>query len=370
MNLSLDKKRINVLLTLNNSHISGIENYVLKLIKNSDRNLFEFTVAIPCNGQIVNVLKQYGTKYYIFNDNCKKPHNFMGIVNLLKIIANNNYDIIHAQAGILPCLLGFLFGIKMRLEHKHGLDFTEEKRENLGWIRIFYESIKKYFVNYTITVCERDRLFLINKFGYDTKKVVTVYNGVDDLSLSANKIKKEFITIGTVCRLTYQKAPEHFVEIAKLIENEGIIKDIRYEIWGTGELQKTLENLIKLYNLENKVILMGYMNDKKMTMSNLDIFVLTSRYEGIPYVILEAMSAKLPIVSTDVGGTSEIITSGKNGILIPRGEIKSMANSIIELINDEELRRRLKDAAYEDFKQNWTIERTIPRIQQIYLLNK
>ncbi len=362
-------KKLRILLTLNNSLISGIENFILELVRNSDRTRFEFTVAVPCNGQIVGALKELGIKCYIFNNNCRKPHNVKGIINLVRILLQGKFDIIHAQAGVFPCVLGYLLGVKLRLEHKHGLDFTEEQRENMGSLRILYESVKKYFVNYTVTVCERDRNYLVSKFGYNPNKVITAYNGVKDISESIKNISKKEITIGTVCRLTYQKAPEYFIEIAKLIEKTETSKNIRYEIWGTGELKETLEKLISKYGLESKVFLMGYMYDKAETLSKFDVFVLTSRYEGIPYVILEAMSAGVPVVTADAGGTSEVIENGRNGILLPRGELKLMADSIINLLNDKKLNNSLKEEAYLDFKNKWTVEKTITKILKIYYIS-
>ncbi len=359
-----------ILFTLNNSLISGIENFVLELIKNSDRNKYEFYVAVPCEGQIVNVLKEMGIKYFVFNDNCKKPHNFKGIKNLVKIITQNKFDVVHAQAGILPCILGVLLGIRLKVEHKHGLDFTEERRENMGVFRVLYESMKKYFADYTITVCERDRLFLIKKFGYNPRKVITVYNGVKDISVPAEKISKDEIIIGTVCRLTFQKAPEYFVEIAKMIEQAKTGKNIRYEIWGKGELKDTLDKLISDYGLESKVFLMGYMDNKSETLSRFDLFVLTSRYEGIPYAILEAMSAGVPVVATDVGGTNEVIDSGRNGVLLPEGELRLMADTIMKLLDEKDLRKRFAEEAYADFKNKWTIEKTIPKMLEVYNMRK
>ncbi|MFA5012370.1 MAG: glycosyltransferase [Ignavibacteria bacterium] len=366
-------RKLKILLTLNNSLISGIENFVLELIRNSDRNKYEFSVAVPCYGQIVEVLKELGIKYYIFNDNCVKPYNLKGIINIFKILSKNKFDIVHAQAGIAPCLLGSLTGVRMKIEHKHGLDFTEEERKNMGFLKVRYESIKKYLVDYTISGNERDIFYLVDKFGYNREKVKLVYNGVKDIYGLAERERTEETeetVIGTVCRLTYQKAPENFVEIAKIIEESGTGKNIRYEIWGTGELQEKLENLIAKYGLEKKVFLMGYMHDKIKTFGNFDIFVLTSRYEGIPYVLLDSMSAGVPVIATDVGGKSEVIETGRNGILLPRNEIKLMADKIMKLIDDEDLRKRFAAEAYKDFRNKWTIEKTIPRMLEVYDLIK
>jgi glycosyltransferase involved in cell wall biosynthesis len=362
--------KLKILITLNNSWISGIENYVLTIVKYLGGDNVKFVVAIPDHGQIENELKKLNVEYFVFNPHSSKPYSIKGILNLAKYLIENKFDVIHAQAGIVPCILGYLLGVKMCLEHKHGLDFTEKERKNMNLGKRFYESFKKHFVDYTFTGCERDRLFLINYFNYKPEKVITIYNGVEDYD--SNEVAdnpEDCIRIGTICRLSFQKAPEVIIELAKVLKQSGNGKKYIFDIWGDGELRVELLDLIKSYNLEDNVFLKGYAYNLKEVYSSFDLFVLTSRYEGIPYVILKAMSAKVPVVATEVGGINEVIKNNYNGLLVQFGDLDALVKSVKDIMNDSNLRRTLVENAYLDFQNKWTIDKTVSKVKDIYLEN-
>lgn len=359
---------LKILITLNNSWISGIENYVLSIVKYLGNDNIKFVVAIPDHGQIEVELNKLNVEYFVFNPGSAKPYSIKGIYNLAEYLIKNKFDVIHAQAGIVPCILGYFLGVKMCLEHKHGLDFTEDERVNMSLRKKFYESFKKHFVNYTFTGCERDRLFLINNFKYKPGKVITLYNGVEEFGLNKiDKQDKDYFRIGTICRLSFQKAPEIFVELAKAMKQSDKGRKYIWEIWGEGELREDLLNLIKSYNLENTVFLKGYAFDLREVYSTFDLFVLTSRYEGIPYVILKAMSAKVPVVATEVGGINEVIINNYNGKLVQFGDMDALEKSVRDIFDDSELRKTLIDNAYNDFQNKWTIDKTVSKVKGIYL---
>lgn len=360
-----------VLISVNNSRVSGIERFVLLLAKYTNKDNFDLLIAVPSYGQLCIYLEELGIKYYIFNKTNTKPYNLKGIFNIFKLFLKNRFDIVHAQAGIVPCILGKFFNVKLILEHKHGLDFTDEQIINMRYFKLIYEKTKKYFVDYTLTGCEKDRKTLINIFKYKSDKVITLYNSEDvDFfkmkNLKTDLISPKTIVIGTIGRLTYQKGQEYFIDMAKLLIDDFKNVNFRFEIYGRGENYEMLKNLILKYNLGNKVFLLNYSENIAKVMNNFDIFVLSSRYEGIPYVLLEAMSAKLPIVSTDVGGISELIQNNINGILVEKENAKLLKEAVKKLILNEELRENLSSKAYRDFKEIWTIDKTIQNIENIY----
>ena len=151
-----------------------------------------------------------------------------------------------------------------------------------------------------------------------------MYNGVTDFYVGNCAKDKKIITIGTIGRLMHQKAQKYFIEMAKSIEEANSGLNIIYEIWGDGELDSELNSMINNFNLDDKVFLKGYASDLKKTYARFNVFVLTSSHEGIPYVILKSMSAKVPVVSTEVGGINEIIINNSNGMLVPFGDVEGL----------------------------------------------
>ncbi len=353
-----------ILITLNNSMLSGIETFAFLLAKYLNNSKYELIMAIPGKGPLCELFDKNNIKYIIFNDKKHKPYSLKGIWFLFKYILKNKFDIIHAQAGIAPCIIGKLLRVKLIIEHKHGLDFTMEKILKMKFCQLNYEKVKKYFVDYTFTGCNNDKNILINKFRYDAQKIIVIYNGIVPHSEIPEVSENNPLIIGNIGRLTYQKAQEVFINMAKELSLKGV--QCLYYLYGSGENYDLYNRLIENYNLSDTVFLMGYTENVYEAMSKIDIFILTSRYEGIPYVILQAMDYAKPIISTDVGGINEIIKDGFNGLLVKNGDISELTEKVIYIIENKKLRAEISKNARSSLLENYTIEKTIETIKMIY----
>jgi len=352
-------------ITVNNGNISGVERFVIYLSKYINKNNYELIVGIPFYGNLCDELDKINVKYFIFNKKENKPYRYNGIRNLYKYMKTEKFDIVHAQAGIVPCILGRIFKAKLLIEHKHGLDFTDEQIFNMSLVKKMYEKLKKYFVNYTMTVCNKDKNILIEKFGYKENTVKVMYLGTEPINETGKidfSFKKDFV-IGNVGRLTYQKAQEYFIEMASLIEKHKLKYNIKYNIYGDGENYDFYKRLIKERGLCQKVFLKGYFNDVGVAFQDIDIFVLTSRYEGIPYVILEAMEHECIIISTEVGGVNEIIIDSYNGFLVPKENPEILKEKVIYLLNNFEVRENIRKNAKMNLR---TSESVVNDIEKFY----
>ena len=110
-------------------------------------------------------------------------------------------------------------------------------------------------------------------------------------------------------------------------------------IIGCGSEQKKLEKRIREYKLENKIKILPFTNNVKAELLSSSIYVLTSRSEGLPLVVIEAMECGLPIVSFDIPASKEIISNRVDGILVPQGDIQEFANQLSKLMYDYERRK-------------------------------
>jgi len=119
----------------------------------------------------------------------------------------------------------------------------------------------------------------------------------------------------------------------------------RLLIYGDGVLRRRLEGMIEALELDRRVELPRATGDMGQAMSGASVFVLSSRYEGFPLILLEAMSKGLACVSFDCPtGPREVVNHGENGLLVPPQDVEKLAEAIIEVIEDEDLRRRLGEA--------------------------
>ena len=127
-------------------------------------------------------------------------------------------------------------------------------------------------------------------------------------------------------------------------------------ITGKGILRNELEEKVVDFNLQDNIVFLGHVSRSELISlyQNAAIFVLPSHYEGLPTVLLEAMSCGLPVVATAVSGNVDVIVPGKNGLLIPPKNPEIMANSISTLIENKELRERLGAMARNTIEENYT----------------
>lgn len=173
-------------------------------------------------------------------------------------------------------------------------------------------------------------------------------NSVDYVdSKKANLNNKIVIAVG---RLTYQKGFERLIESWSLIHNE--CPDWRLQIYGDGEDRHKLESLIKQYDLQNSISLYHSTPQIESKLLQSSVYVLSSRFEGLPMVMIEAMSLGLPLVAFDCKtGPKDLIKDGFNGYLVREGDVQDLALKILKMIRDDDLRKRIGANAKQEAKK-------------------
>lgn len=234
--------------------------------------------------------------------------------------------------------------------------------------------------------------FSINNSDY----ITAVSDNLKKKTLELFKIKKEIITIPnfihhnnyknkhTYIRDIFAKKNEKIlihvsnlrpikrvtdvVEIFKRVEK---IIQCKLIIIGEGPEIEKIKHLIQIYNLTNKVRLLGIINKLYKILYIADVFLLPSQLESFGLAALEAMSNSVPVISTNIGGLPEVITHGFSGFLEKVGDIESMSNRVIELLSNEKKLKKFKKNAYIDSKR-FSKKNIIPKYQNLYkiALNK
>lgn len=174
-------------------------------------------------------------------------------------------------------------------------------------------------------------------------------------------IEADTTVVGFVGRLFDQKAPDVLLRAfgASAARHSAILA-----IVGDGPLKPELENLAENLGISNRIRWLGTRNGQR-TMPAFDLFVLPSNYEGMPYVVLEAAHAGLPIIATRVSGVSSVVRDGENGFIVNPGDIDSMAAALDTLLSDSELRRKFSQASLLRV-QEWTVERMVNDTIRLY----
>ena len=157
---------------------------------------------------------------------------------------------------------------------------------------------------------------------------------------------------------TYIKAVHYLVKVLQ-------IKNLHFLIIGDGALKSEIKQLIKDYHLENHIIITGNREDLPQILNGIDIYTFTSKLEGFGSTILEVMSAKIPIIATNIGGPREILTHKKNALLVSVGDYIAIAHQIDYLKSHPEITQQLSEEAFKTVQQ-FSIERYIEQVQNIY----
>jgi len=136
---------------------------------------------------------------------------------------------------------------------------------------------------------------------------------------------------------------------------------------GDGELREIIKDLVSKKGLEEKISFLGLRSDIAMLLADSDLFVLSSDYEGLPIVILEAMAAGKPVIATAVGGVPELVEDGITGILVPPRDPESLSQAILRLAKDPDLRHRMGQMGQKNALERFDISLAIRKYEALYL---
>jgi glycosyltransferase involved in cell wall biosynthesis len=202
--------------------------------------------------------------------------------------------------------------------------------------------------------------------GIPRPKTTVVHEGVDVeriVHLPAANVHAAFFLpthapiVGNIGALVPQKGQQYLIDAAAIVVRA--VPDSRFVICGDGELRPALEDQIRRKHLERHVFLAGFRPDVLELLKGFDLFALSSLQEGLCTSLVDAMAASKPAVATRVGGVPEVVAPGKTGFLVSPRDHEAMAERIITLLKDAELRTRMGDAALERVRERFTVDRMV-----------
>lgn len=170
--------------------------------------------------------------------------------------------------------------------------------------------------------------------------------------------------VGNVAALVGHKGQKHLVAAAKLVVRE--MPDVRFLILGEGELHAPLERQVRELGLERHVLLPGFRTDAIGLTKSFDLFAMSSVTEGLGSAMLDAMACGTPIVATRAGGIPEAIDDERHGLLVPPQDPPALAQAIVRVLRDADLRRRLAAAGRQRIVDEFSVERMVQKTLEAY----
>lgn len=271
----------------------------------------------------------------------KKGFDASVVLKMRKIIKEFKPDILHTHRYVLPYAFFASIGIAVKRVHTiHNIAEREVPPKQLPIQKVLFKNLKVIPVAITpITQKSIEELYGLNQ-----NKIPLVYNGIDLTQCIAKK-NTQFgsqIKILHVGRFAPQKNHEMMVEAFA-----DVVRDYPHcvlDLVGDGDLVNSVRKKVIMLGIKEKVHFVKLLDMVYEKMSESDIFILPSKYEGMPISLIEAMATGLPIVATSVGGVPDMIENGKSGILVGVSK-EEIAKGIVMLIEDSTLRDNISQGA-------------------------
>jgi glycosyltransferase involved in cell wall biosynthesis len=358
----------------------GAERVVVNLLKGLSRRDFSITLLLyegifdyllPENVEVItldirssrNILKT--TRGF-----------FLKIISIARLIKKNKPDIVFSllsDTNVITILARSLSGVHSKVI------VSERNHPTLSLKNDLYGGITKFLMRYCYPKAERIiaisqgiKKDLLENFNLPEGKIEVIYNPVDIAEierLSAEEINHPWVNgelpiIISIGRLTKQKGHSYLIKVFSIVRQS---LPCRLVIIGTGEEEENLVNMVNTLGLKNDVEFLGFQRNPFKYMARSSLFISASRYEGFGNVLVEAMALGLPVISTDCpSGPAEIIEHGKNGILVPIEDEGRLERTIVKLLTNDELRRKLSSEA-KIRAQYFALDKRVEQYRDVFL---
>ena len=346
-------KNQNILFLTRTMALGGTENVILQLCEILKPQVNKIIVC-SAGGVNEEKLSDMGIDHVKIEDmENKNPFVIMKNLRIIKgIIKKEKITIIHSHHRMAAMYANLVFNSKIiKLANAH----------NTFKDKIFFTKLAYNKTN-IIAVGEMVKKNLMDVFNIDKNRIVVIHNAIKPFNKkiviedSLKKYKDEgYSIIGNIGRLSEQKGMEYFIDAASLLKKE--IMKLKFIVVGSGEDEEKLKNKVKELDLEKDFNFLGYRKDIQNLMSQMDLIVLSSLWEGLPLTPIEAFSVGKTIVATAVDGTPEIVIDRKSGLLVEPRNSKQIAIAIKELIEDKKQRSILEKNAKKTFTEEFSFSK-------------
>lgn len=374
-------KRKKILFLITKSNWGGAQRYVYDLAVGLPKEDFDVVVAAGGSGPLIDKLNAANVRVITIPSlqrDLSIIKEWSSFKNLKDIVEIERPDILHtnsSKAGILGAIVGRLLRVPKIIFTAHGWAFNEDRP---FWQRLIIKKIHWF------TVLLSDKTIAVSKevvkqmnWPFAKSKMAVVYNGRNIADLKERNEARRII-LEHEPRLQKYKDDFWSMTIAELHpvkRHDAVIKSMkevvrrwpytRHLVISGGQDEAYLKRLIKALELEDNVFLLGAIDEAAKYLKAADMFILASRSEAMPYAIIEACIAGLPIVATAVGGIPEVIENGKSGLLTTPLDNKALFEAIFDLRTNEQKRLSLANGALKR-AQEFTFAKTLDKTISIY----
>ena len=379
------KEKIRVLHVITRLVAGGADENTLATVQGLDKSFYQVDLLIGGQSDFVFASQSTGVRLITLAELVRDPspiNDGIALCKLMRLIRKGRYHIVHthtAKAGILGRLAGFLCNTPLVIHTLHGSTF----HDSLHPLRSrFYRLLERLVARATtqfVSVGEDLReIYLDARIG-QSDRYITIRSGfeLERFQLQRSEVAErgrrmrdslgipaQHPLAGTVGRLEKRKGHVYFLQAACQVVKH--LPDTVFLIAGDGPASRDLMLQTHTLGIEKNVRFLGYRYDIEDVMAAMDVFVLTSLWEGLPRVLVQAAALGKPIVSFDSEGVREVVIDGDNGFVLPLRDVQGLGERIIELMKDRPAAGRMGERGRALVTADWDVATMVQRISDLY----
>lgn len=363
--------KINVLYLIDNLKIGGAQKVVFTLSGSLSLEKYNvYTICLGESGPFYNKFIEKGLNIEVLG--IKKLTHLVRLRSVVRVIREKNIIIMHSflfHSNFIGRIIGRLSNTPLVI--------CAERAPGIWKPFLFKvaEKMVKGMAHVYTSVSESTKNFMVDKEGIDPDKVFTIYNGIDIKKsipgcADAKILKKELgidshaIIIGSVGRLADERGYKYLIRAFKEISEK--YADAVLLLVGDGPLKDELMNEAMLTGVQERIVFSGFREDVDSMLDIMDIFVISSWYEGISNALLEAMFHNLPVVATSIYGNPEVVVDGETGILVPSRNVSALANALVKLLENPDKMKSMGDNGRKRIESDFSLSKMIESYDCFY----
>lgn len=362
---------IKVVFLITDLLIGGAERALTRTAVGLSKHGYNVSVAYLYEAApMAEVLKNAGVS--VINLKMRNKFNVTAFWRFYRLLRYEQPQILHTymfHADLMGRLVGRLAGVPIIISSRRNINIGGQLREVINRFTVRLSDV-------TTAVCDQVRKTEIKQAGVEPERVVRIYNGVEiekfqqvEKNEIANlkqalSISPDDMVLGMVSSFREQKGYSFLIQA--MVEIISAFPRVKLLLVGDGVLREHIEKIVKTAGLTNAVIFTGIRRGIPDILSAMDIFVLSSLWEGMPNVVLEAMAAGLPVIATSVGGIPEAVIDGQTGLLVPPGNTGALAKAVIDLLNNPERASEMGLAGKKRADEFFSVSAMIGNTEALY----
>jgi glycosyltransferase involved in cell wall biosynthesis len=364
-------RKLRLLQITHDLDLGGLQQVVYNLCRTIDRTRFDVSVlCLREKGRFAPDVEALGIPVLQLEQKTNGV-DYLAFTKVARLLKALQIDVIHTHntQPFIDGTIGALIGRVRTIVHTdHARSFPDKTRYMVA------EWAMSQFAYRVVGCSDHTSKQLVAYEKISPRKIRTIVNGIDgsrfDVSIDKSALRRELgiaaegAVIGLAVRLSDQKGITFLLRAMPAILRQH--PQTTLLIAGDGDLQADLQAEARALGIAERVVFCGARKDIPQILKLLDLYVLPSKWEGLPMVILEAMAAGCPVVATDVGGNSSAVVNGKTGVLVPAQDPEALATAVATVLGSQQTRLAYAASGRARFLEKFTAEKMTRQYERLY----